>query len=148
MLHKLGSYFCPKQAKKILKSEEAVLCTFLHYILKGFAWLKSLQLKSISIILLAVFCYYFICLFFVSHTRLSSMTECVIYPEPSIITHMHGLSSMNVCQTDKTSYSPNCKSCISVSQIILQYLSTGKGKLKVTSISSLPWYHCYHFLSS
>lgn len=85
-------------------------------------------------------------IFCISHKI--KLHDCVIYPEPSIITHMHGLSSVNVCQTDKTSYSPNCKSCISVSQIIFQYLSTGKGKLKATSISNLPWYHCYHFLSS
>lgn len=37
MLHKLDSFFCPNQAKRVLKSEVAVICVFLLYILKGFA---------------------------------------------------------------------------------------------------------------
>lgn len=35
-LHKLHSYFCPNQAKRVLKSEVAVICMFLLYILKEF----------------------------------------------------------------------------------------------------------------
>lgn len=115
---------------------------FLFYILKGFAWLKPKI--EIHFLYALEYCYFNAHFLYLSqdsklHNR---VLVSLINPGTSIV-HGNGWSSINVCCTDKTSYSPNCK-------YILEFLSTAnrKQKLKVTSIFSLSQDYSCHFFSS
>lgn len=120
MLPKLDSYFCPNQAKYGLKSEVAVIRMFLLYILKECEWLKPLYNWNPFPSLHLHIVLFYLLNFCIPHKTWNSMTECVSYShitEPRIV-HWNGWSSIKVCQKDKTSYSPSCKSCICVSPSI------------------------------